>query len=839
MKAQCIQAVAQAIGRTLTQQELKDIEARVRRQLQSMAREDQARFLSLPANARLLEAGQRAAAELVHEATLKKVRVALTIMAHDRVQAYMKDAAARGIDKLDALDRLIAFKADGKSGVQSAETRARSVRDNALRQLLDAFEASDPKFFGLLENREGVRDLTREMFGEQTGNAVAKKGAAAWHTVAEALRKQFNAAGGDIGKLINWALPQHHSQLRVAKAGRDAWIADILPKLDRGQYMKDDGSRFTDAEMQKFLGDVWETIATGGVNKIEPGQVRGAGMRANRNADPRALHFRDADGYLDYQTKYGERDLYGVMVAHVGRLAKDVAMLETFGPNPDHAYAYFRDLAVTEGAKANPRSAGKLKERSTKLDNLYDFVAGRTQPVANEYIARGFDTLRNWLVATRLGSAFVTSFSDEATLYLTAHINNLPEMQVFRNELAAMNPANKVEKRLAQRAGLALETMIGELNRFGQDGLGASFSSKLANTTMRLSGLNAITDARKRAFGVTMMDAIGSLTRTVADVKKLDPTDWRMLRSKGISDKDWAVWRLAEVEKWNDTNSTMLTPESIARIPDADLAAAGLTPKDRQEGVLKLLGAVLEEVDVAVISPGARERAMMGAGIQRGTMKGELARSFWLFKSFPMAMITRHWMRGNGMETAGGKAAYIASLVIATTVLGALSLEVDQVLQGKDPRTLNPFAKGGVRDILAAVLKGGSLGIYGDFLFSEATQGKQQSPMAAVAGPVGGLVEEALNLTQGNFVQLMQGKETHAGAEAIRFIKGNTPGANLWYAKAALDHLIWNQAAEYLSPGYLSSMRSRARREFGQDFYWGPDSAVPTRGPDLSRIVEQ
>jgi hypothetical protein len=54
---------------------------------------------------------------------------------------------------------------------------------------------------------------------------------------------------------------------------------------------------------------------------------------------------------------------------------------------------------------------------------------------------------------------------------------------------------------------------MGELNRWGTDGLGSSFSSKLANTTMRLSGLNAITDARKRAFGVTMMDAIGALTR--------------------------------------------------------------------------------------------------------------------------------------------------------------------------------------------------------------------------------------------------------------------------------------------------------------------------------------
>jgi hypothetical protein len=221
-------------------------------------------------------------------------------------------------------------------------------------------------------------------------------------------------------------------------------------------------------------------------------------------------------------------------------------------------------------------------------------------------------------------------------------------------------------------------------------------------------------------------------------VKKLDPTDWRILKSKGITDADWKVWRLAQVENWNGTNSTMLTPESIARIPDADLTKAGFTPKDRSEATHKLLGAVLEETDMAVITPGARERALMGGHLQRGTWKGELTRSFFLFKSFPMAMVMRHWMRGNGMETAGGKAAYIASLVVATTALGALSLEVDQMLQGKDPRTLNPAEKGGVRNWFAAMLKGGSLGIYGDFLFSDATQGGHKGPFAAAMGPVAG-----------------------------------------------------------------------------------------------------
>jgi hypothetical protein len=842
MKAQCIQAVTQAVGRTLNQAELKGIEDRVRRNLRELAIEDRQTFLGMSVDQRLSAAAQRAAQELVGEATLKKVRTALTIAAHDRIAVYLGDQRIAGMNGLDALARTIAFHSDGKSNFLSVESRANAVRANALRQMLDTFEATDPRFFGLFENPQGVRDLTLELFGQNSGNALAKAGAKAWKDTTDALRKQFNAAGGDVGKLDNWGLPQHHSQMKVANAGRDAWVKAIMPMLDRSKYVKEDGQALTDAELATFLGHAWETIATNGINKLDPSGVRGSGMRANRNAESRQIHFKDPESYLEYQQQFGERDLYSVMVSHVSGIAKDIALVETFGPNPDFAYRHFRDSMLQAEAGADPKTLGKLTERATKLDGLYDWVSGRTLPVANEWLARGFDTLRSWLVASRLGSAVITSFSDEATLFLTAHVNNLPEMQVLRNELAALNPANRAELQMARRAGLALDTLIGELNRFGQDTLGSSFSSKVATATMRLSGLNAMTDARKRAFGVTMMDAIGSLTRQVDSIKKLDKTDNRILLSKGVTEADWQVWRLAQVENWNGTNSTMLTPEAVMRVDDAAILGAlgpDVNPsRVRSEAVQKLLGAVLEEVDVAVITPGAKERAMMGAGLQRGTWKGELTKSFFLFKSFPIAMITRHWMRGMGMQTAGGKAGYIASLMAATTVLGMASLQVNELLMGRDPKSINPMGENaGLRTWIAALLKGGSLGIYGDFLFSESTQG-QRGPLASALGPVAGLAEEAINLTQGNLMQLAMDKDTRFGAEAVRFVKGNTPGANLWYAKAALDHLVFQQLQEYFSPGYLSTMRSRARREFGQEWWWEPGQATPERAPDFSRIVE-
>lgn len=226
----------------------------------------------------------------------------------------------------------------------------------------------------------------------------------------------------------------------------------------------------------------------------------------------------------------------------------------------------------------------------------------------------------------------------------------------------------------------------------------------------------------------------------------------------------------------------------------------------------------------------------MLSNLQRGTWKGELSRSFFLFKSFPLAMIERHFMRGMGMETAGGKAAYIASLVAGTTVLGAAALQINEVLMGRDPRNMNPAEKGGVRNWIQAMLKGGSLGIYGDFLFSEQTQ-HGGSPVASLLGPVIGMGEDILNLTQGNLVQLSQGKTTHAGAELVKFAKSNMPGANLWYTKAALDHMVFHQLQEYFSPGYLATMRSRAYREFGQQYWWEPGQVAPDRAPDLSRAI--
>ncbi|HDS7793395.1 TPA: hypothetical protein QH592_002929 [Raoultella ornithinolytica] len=823
MRQECINAVQQAASRRLTQQEIQNIEDRIYRNMRQLARNDPASWRAMTDAERLRRAGQLAANELTNEAALKRRRVALTIAARQRLDAFIKTYQGKD-GKLEALNRTIAFHADGKSNFLSVESRGKATRDYALSQIQEAFEAVDPRFFHLFEDEASVRDLVYEMRGQDTGNVRAKKGAKALAGVTELLRQRFNDAGGDIGYLENWGIPQHHSMEKVGRVSQDKWISDVIGKLDRKYYIKDDGQLMSDAELKTFLGEAYNTIATGGLNKLSDTGMRISGARSNRGNASRQIHFKDADSYLEYQREYGDRSLWEVMVGHLEGISKDIALVETYGPNPDHVFRSILDEVTAEQATANPERTGRIKRLANSTENLYNFIAGKTQPIANPHIARWSDNIRNWMVASRLGSALLASFSDLGTMYMSAKVANIPMNRLFMNQLEAMNPANRTELARARRAGLAMESLLGSVNRWAMDNMGPSVSRWAATAVMRASGLTAWTDAHKRAYGVTMMGSLGEVVSRAPDLRSLDDSDFRILKSKGITEQDFSVWKLAQQEDWGNGNTTMLTPESIMRIPDAAVMHLGLPERVRFEAMRRLLAAVSEEVDMAVITPGAREQLFTGGGLQRGTWKGELTRSVFLFKSFPISVVLRHWTRAMGMPSAGGRAAYIAAFLASTTMLGALSQQLNDMASGRNPREM--AGKDAGKFWLGALLKGGGLGLYGDFLLSDHTR-YGGGALASMLGPVAGLVDDVVKLAQGIPLNAVEGKPEQTGGDLVKLGKGLIPGANLWYAKAALDHMIFNQLQEYFSPGYLRKVEQRSKKQFNQTYWWRPQDVTP------------
>lgn len=836
----CVGRIQEAAGRKLSDDEVLGIVETIQRAATRIRKGEKA-TASTGAGERVDYVAQKlaeeAAREHVAEADRQVRNASLQAVKLGQRQAEIAAAASVGMSRLDALSRLIAMRADGKMNAESIEQRVLGVEASLKRHLGDTWDALGSDFLGFIQDADKVRTLIRELRGENTGDAMARKGAQAWRDTAEAARRMFNDAGGEVGHLDDWGFPQHHSQEKVARAGKETWVNAVLPALDRSRYIDDFGTPWTEPKLREFLGKAWDTIATNGYANIEPGQFKGKGAVANRHAEARQIHFASADAYMTYWANFGEKTFPQVLEGHINAMARDVAMLEQFGPNPETTYRTLRDQALKAEAKANPKELAKAEHAATRVDNLWNVASGKTAPVANQAIAKSFQVLRDLNVAGKLGSAVWASvFGDKVMLETMSHLNGLPAMQRWSNELRLLSPTQAAERASLRQQGLMLDYMRNAMSRWGDD-LGATpWVGKVANAVMRASGMSAINEFRRGAFGLSLMDSLGRTVAEARSLKDVHAQDMHLLSSYGINERDWSIWRLAQLEDYGHGNDRMLTPDAIARIPDEALAKAGVIAsgdrmaeagqRARQDAIHKLLGAINSESRYAVIEPGWRERAQLFGGLERGTIKGEVTRAFWQFKSFPIAQFERAWDVAMSRPTTGGKVGVIAGVITMTTLAGAMLIQVQDLLAGKDPRPMDwKFG-------LTSFIKGGALGIYGDFLYGINETRYGTGLLEAAAGPTIGPALDLLTSTLKAGKDASEGKQTHLAAKYLTIGKGFVPGSNLWYTKAATDHLIFQNLQEMLSPGYLASMRARTQGDFGQDWWWAPGTTAPQRAPN-------
>ena len=75
--------------------------------------------------------------------------------------------------------------------------------------------------------------------------------------------------------------------------------------------------------------------------------------------------------------------------------------------------------------------------------------------------------------------------------------------------------------------------------------------------------------------------------------------------------------------------------------------------------------------------------------------------------------------------------------------------------------------------------------------------------LASMLEPVAGLVDDIAKIGQDIPLNAVEGKYEQTGGDLLKSGKGLTPDANIWNLKTAIDHMIFNQIQEYFSPGYL------------------------------------
>lgn len=841
MSPKCSAEVLAAAGRPLTESKLNAIADALDAKMRELARRDRKAWQALTREQRMTQAAAEAMADLQTQAALKEYRASLQVL-----RAAESDGRIAAAMEINGLTRSQGLVRD----IEQTHNYGAAVRDEAITGLRDVMDAAASKDGtgvvrrGLMaifdvDNPGMTADIVREVFklGDgSTGNKAAQAAAKAWLETIEGMRQRFNAAGGNVGKLGYGYLSQAHDAVRVMEAGPQAWAAKVLPLLDREQYVKADGSLMSDAELTQMLTAAHATVASGGASKVEPGQFKGTGARANAGSEARVIHFRDGEAWMNYMAEFGQGSLYDAMLGHVGGMARDIALVERHGPNPEQWFKVQNDIAERADGRGTMANRAALNTPQA----YWDIATGKTGSPESRVIAQIGADVRNVQTAAKLGGAVLSSLTDVATIASTLHFNRLPYFDMLGNLGRRLKPGSE-ERDFLQAHGVMAESLASTMNRWTGDNMTHSLTGRVASSVMKLSLMNAWTDGLRGAFAATMMQGF---TRKLGKAwGELDEWDRYLMQRKGIGEADWAVISKAEPVERNGRQ--YLTADAVRAVGD-----------DGAQAATKWLAFVSDEAQFAVINPDMATRAIAtGGGMPAGTVKGEAMRSFAQFKSFPVAMMTRHWRRifetpqglegaptGFGAESATGarvnQLAGFAALNVTGMLLGAIVLQEKSLVSGKDPLDMTTGKFWG-----KALAQGGGLGYVGDFLLKDPTEQRPTTAeqIGGVAfGPAGGAVAGlAGDVLWTNAWQAAKGKEANFAAEATRWGNAQLPYVGLWQTRAAWEHLVLHNLQEAANPGYLARMQRRAQKDWGQAYWWEPGEALPDRAPDFGATLGQ
>ncbi|MDV4278024.1 hypothetical protein MSG94_06615 [Acinetobacter baumannii] len=841
MKEQCKQAVAKALGKqSLTAQEATDIEARINETMRNLARKDINNWRNLSDAEKLTEASKQVALDIQEQLKRKHKIAAQDILKQSQNIAALDHGK---LSSMEVIDRMVAAHGD-MSGIQSIDSKARGIAAIYRGELVD-FYTNIKGGLGVFTDQELVQKIVRERFGENTGDALAKKISDKMGDVFETMRDRFNRNGGDIGKLDNWGLPQTHNLEKIAKAGKEAWVNKAESLIDTRQYVHENGDYYSQQEIRSLLEYTYDTLSSDGANKIEVGrQATGGGTSkvTNRHGESRVLHFKDAESWLEYQSEFGGMQFVDLVEAHINGLSKDIAMVENLGSNPKTALKILMDAAAKKDWEKGIEE-NQTKSSRKRAQVMFDEFSGGNSPQSQVLANLGL-AYRSMNVASMLGGTTIASLADQATIAKNASVHNVSYRKAFGGLIEQLNPANKADRELAHSLGLATEEMLGSIARWSDDGLTSTYgkseklariSSGVATQVMRVSFLNALTSASKVGFTKLLMEKYGRLSRSKA-WNDLDVQDRELLSNTGLDERAWQVFQLAEPVVDRKGNQLM-SARSIYEIPDEKLTAFG-DPKQVKDQVASQLQAhLLDEQGMAVIEAGLRERTWMTVGA-KGTITGEVFKGLMQFKSFSASFLMRQGSRAMAQEGLKGKAAYAIPLMVSMTLLGGLVVQLREILNGNDPQTIydSNDPKKATSFFMRSLVAGGGLPVLGDILVA-GTDTSGRDANSFVSGPLGSDFTALLGLTVSNLTQYNEGKDTNFGNEAFKFVKGKIPAQNLWYTKAAINRMFFDEVQDTIAPGYREKALRKAERQQDRERFWG-DDINDIRAPDFERIVK-
>jgi hypothetical protein len=714
----------------------------------------------------------------------------LRLKKEDELIDLVKTNKAKGVSARETIKNILSNEQGvGHSNI-NIEGRTTAIETRVGAKIHDLKESLRTKWSGLTQDSELGHEVIRFLKDGKVKNEkltpIVTKIANQWKEGANQLKTLRNRAGGRIGELEDWIVPQSHDKIKIKNAGYEAWKEEILPKLDRARIEKEQG-----AKLEDILENAYTNITS---RKLET--PLGSKQLAKKQEFDRVLHFKDGEGIINYNLKYGNPDVFATMDSHVRSQANEIAQMQVLGPNPEKTYEGIKVLARNEGM-------GSIKE--TALDALWNVSTGKVDgdnvvDVVDNYFAAASGTYRAIQIASKLGSATISALADISNIMVGGGYRGVSGIKIMGKGLNtliqdAFSPG-KVGKNIeiAARLGVVSEFANASLTNTRYAEMGTGFFQRRAENVIRASGLGAWTNALRVSFG---LEVVGSFAENAG--KTFDNIPFRgMLDEYGITAKDWDTIRKTK-------------PKTIKKAKFMDVEE--IYKADEELGY-KVSNMLNNEMNAFVVAPGYRARVFTTWGKEKGTLAGEAARNMMLFKSFPVSVTMMHLNR-MGTMSKGGKTAYTAGVMTTGVVFGTMALYAHDVVTGKTPRKLDRWQM-----IPEAILKSGGLGMFGDMFLGEQKTRYGHSWTGQLVGVPQSTIED-IGGTLADTYKAAVGEQSPQKSIANTYnrAKNYIPGQNLWYTRLGIEQTMGRVIGEMIDPDYHKKIRRRkkALRTRGQE----------------------
>ena len=307
--------------------------------------------------------------------------------------------------------------------------------------------------------------------------------------------------------------------------------------------------------------------------------------------------------------------------------------------------------------------------------------------------------------------------------------------------------------------------------------------------------------------------------------KELPDSFRNSLKRYNISPEDWNKIRSTGMDSWDG--------EAYFAI-DNMMARTDLNVGEASKLVAKVKRMIDTETDYAVLMPDDRMRAIVTGGQQKGSIAGELFRSAFMYKTFPMLIISNHLYRAAAQGALSSKLSYLAHLSIGTTIFGGMALQLKDVTKGRELRDMSTPEFWG-----AAYAQGGGAGIFGDFFFADVNR-FGHSMIETLAGPLAMTAQDTFSLGLGNVQEFASGEKMNLGADISNFARRHTPGASLWYTRAVFERTVLDTLQNLIDPKAAGKFKRKIKSrktQYDQGFWWNPGELLPEEGIDITKAI--